>query len=244
MSTLIIGATSRIALATARELASAGDRLYLVARDADALDRLARDLRTRGAQVDIAVHDVNDTASQDSMLETAWSTLGRVDTVLIAHGTLPDQAACERDIPRALAEFTTNAVAGLGLALDIANRLERQGEGTLAMITSVAGERGRQSNYLYGAAKAAVSRLLEGLAHRFSGSGVRVLDIRPGLVDTPMTANFPKGPLWASAEQVGGRIANLLQVGAEGVRYVPRRWFWIMLIIRSLPRALLHRTRL
>ena len=244
MSTLIIGATSRIALATARELASAGDRLYLVARDADALDRLARDLRTRGAQVDTAVHDVNDTPSQDTVLETAWSTLGRVDTVLIAHGTLPDQAACERDIPRALAEFATNAAAGLGLALDIANRLERQGEGTLAVITSVAGERGRRSNYLYGAAKAAVSRLLEGLAHRFSGSRVRVLDIRPGLVDTPMTANFTKGPLWASAEQVGGRIAKLLQAGAEGVRYVPRRWFWIMLIIRSLPRALLHRTRL
>jgi hypothetical protein len=131
----------------------------------------------------------------------------------------------------------------LALLTDLANRFERQGSGAIGVISSPAGDRGRQSNYVYGAAKAAVTNLASGLRHRLAGKGVRVVTILPGFVDTPMTAGFRKGPLWASAEKVAADIQRAMD-GGFGVVYTPWFWRWIMLLIRHVPERLFIRTRL
>ena len=155
---LIIGATSAIAEATARCYAARGARIFLVARGTARLKDIAEDLRIRGAvAVDHATLDVNDLSAHAGILEQAWLKLGGIDVALIAHGTLPDQSACESSVETALAEFATNGTSTIALLTALAPGMEAQGRGVLAVISSVAGDRGRQSNYLYGAAKAAVS---------------------------------------------------------------------------------------
>ncbi|GAB6042114.1 SDR family oxidoreductase [Endothiovibrio diazotrophicus] len=241
---LIIGATSAIAEATARRYAARGDRLHLIARNAERLEAIAADLGVRGAAA--VTHerlDLNQLELHEGALGRAWEALDTVDVVLIAHGTLPDQARCTADPALAVAEFHTNAVTTLSLLTILANRLEKQGNGTLAVITSVAGERGRQSNYLYGAAKGAVSLLLAGLRNRFGKGAIRVIDIRPGFVDTPMTADFPKGPLWAQPETIAKGIVAAADRGRERV-YLPGFWRYIMLIIRNIPEFIFKRMSL
>lgn len=232
---LIIGATSAIAIATARLLAQRGDRLYLLGRDAERLANLSADLGVRGAPyAGCAVLDVNRSDEHAAALESAATALGRLDLVLIAHGTLPDQAACQASVPAMLAELQTNAISTVSLLTLLANRLEQQGGGTLAVISSVAGDRGRQSNYVYGSAKAMVNTFLSGLRNRLHRSGVRVCTIKPGFVDTPMTADFTKGALWAQPVQVAEGIVEALDRGAAVV-YLPGFWRYIMLVIRGLP---------
>jgi short-subunit dehydrogenase len=136
-----------------------------------------------------------------------------------------------------------NGTATAALALRAAARLEAQGHGTLAVITSVAGVRGRASNYVYGAAKAMVSTLLSGLRQRLHGRGVRVVDVRPGFVDTPMTAAFRKGALWAQPDKVARDIVSAVDRGA-GVVYTPGFWRWIMLVIRHIPEFVFVRIKL
>lgn len=244
MRVLVVGATSAIAEAAARRFAADGDSLFLVARDADKLAAVADDLRVRGArEVGTHVMDADDLDAHAGMLDAAEAALGHIDTALIAYGTLPDQARCQDDVEAALAAWHTNAASVMALATRLANRLERRGTGTIAVLSSVAGDRGRQSNYVYGSAKAALSTFLEGLRHRLHASGVRVLTIKPGMVDTPMTAAFDKGPLWASPERVGRDIHKAVRRGTE-VLYTPFFWRWIMLVITLLPRPLFKRTGL
>lgn len=241
---LIVGATSAIAEAAARVWAAQGHGLYLVGRARERLQVLAADLRVRGAsQAACSVLDVTELERHAEVLDAACAALGGIDIVLVAHGTLPDQAACEQDAALALREFHVNATATIALLTLLANRLQAQGQGTIAVITSVAGDRGRQSNYLYGSAKAAVATFLQGLRNRLHHHGVRVLTIKPGFVDTPMTAAFPKGPLWASPEAVGRAIARAVERGAE-VAYVPGFWLFIMLAIRHIPERVFKRMRL
>jgi short-subunit dehydrogenase len=241
---LIIGATSAIANALARRYAAQGARIFLVARRAAALDATASDLRVRGAaDVGSAALDVNDTAGIGAVLSSAWANWGGFDRVLVAHGVLPEQASCEQDVALALASFDTNARSVLALLTDLANRFEQQGRGAIAVISSPAGDRGRASNYVYGAAKAAVTNLASGLRHRLVRKGVRVVTILPGFVDTPMTAAFRKGPLWASPERVARDIERALERGFGAV-YTPWFWRWIMLVIRHVPERLFVRTSL
>lgn len=170
-------------------------RIALIGRRAEALDALAADLRVRGAsEVDAWVLDVNDIARHADCLEAAWRRFDGIDHALVAHGVLPDQAECQVNVAAALASFDTNARSVLALLTDLANRFERQASGAIGVISSPAGDRGRASNYVYGAAKAAVTNLASGLRHRLAARGVRVVTILPGFVDTPMTAAFPKGP--------------------------------------------------
>lgn len=240
---LIVGAASAIAEATARLFAQQGAELFLVARSAARLDVLAADLRLRGAsQVGRYAMDALDTGAHAAILAAALAALGRLDGVLIAYGVLPDQAACAADAEAALASFAVNAGSVIALATPIANRLEAQRSGCLAVISSVAGDRGRASNYLYGAAKAAVSAYCSGLRQRLAPAGVRVLTLKPGFVDTPMTASFRKSPLWASPEIVAAGIHRAMQSG-NGVRYLPGYWWAIMLVIRLIPEALFLRLR-
>jgi decaprenylphospho-beta-D-erythro-pentofuranosid-2-ulose 2-reductase len=243
---LIVGATSAIAIACAREWAKQGDaRFFLVARNGERLQQVADDLTARGARL-AACHqlDIDHLDQHSAMLGHCASELGALDIVLVAPGTLPDQAACQADPDVAVREFNTNAVSVIALLTPIANTLEAQKRGALAVISSVAGDRGRPSNYLYGSAKAALSAFCEGLNARLFKAGVHVVTVKPGFVATPMTAGLPlPGPLVATPEQVANDIVRAVEKGKD-VLYT--RWFWaiIMLIIRSIPGRIFKRLSL
>lgn len=241
---LIIGATSAIAEATARMLAERGDALYLVARNEARLAAIAADLSVRGSpRVGSEVLDVNDFAAHEPMLARAESFLAGYDTVLIAHGTLSDQKACEGSVELTLQEIKTNALSVVALLTRIANRLVQRREGTIAVISSVAGDRGRGSNYVYGSAKALVTAFLSGLRQRLGKNGVNVVTIKPGFVDTPMTAAFAKGPLWARPERIAAGIVQALD-RHRGTVYLPGFWRPIMMVIRAIPESLFLRLSL
>lgn len=240
----LIGATATIATAVARRLAPDGARFFLVGRNPQALADLAQDLAVRGAEAsEMYVQDANDSAGHGACLAAACTFLDTIDLVLIAHGTLADQAACERSVELALKEIATNGTSVVSYASHAAAVLEEQGSGCLAVISSVAGDRGRQSNYVYGAAKALVSTFMAGLRHRLADSPVQVLTIKPGLIDTRMTQKMPKGPLWSSPERVAKDIVKAVERG-RGVIYTPWFWRYVMWIIRSLPDRVFHKTGL
>lgn len=240
---LVIGANSAIAQAFARRHAARHARLFLVGRDAAALQLRADELRSLGAaDVRLAVLDANDIARHAEVVDAAFAAFDGLDAALLAHGVLPDQAACEASVAPMLAAFDTNARSVVALLTPIANRFEQQRSGVIAVISSPAADRGRASNYVYGAAKAAVSVFASGLRQRLRGSGVRVVTISPGFVDTPMTAAFTKGPLWASPERVAADIDRALRT-RSGTIYTPWFWRWIMLVIRSIPERLFSRMK-
>ncbi len=241
---LIIGATSAIAVATAEVLAAKGVRLHLMARNAGRVEAVARDLALRHgleAAPKTQAVDFSDAAAQVEALERALADLGgHADVVLIAHGLLPDQAECEAEAGKAEACFEVNLLSVVRFLTPLATRYALRGEGTLAVITSVAGDRGRKQNYCYGAAKAGLSAFLSGLRNRLAPKGVAVLDIRPGFVDTPMTAHMRRGVLFATPERVARDIVRAVERRAD-VLYTP--WFWrpIMAVIRAIPERVFKR---
>jgi decaprenylphospho-beta-D-erythro-pentofuranosid-2-ulose 2-reductase len=242
---VIIGATSAIAMACARQWSTQGSRLFLVARNSERLQQVAGDLRARGASY-VACYelDINSLDQHDALLSKCASDLGQIDIVLVASGSLPDQAACENDAATAVHEFNTNAVSVIALLTPLANLLAVQKHGALAVISSVAGDRGRPSNYLYGSAKAALSAFLEGLRARLFKTGVHVLTIKPGFVATPMTAGLSMpGPLVANVDTVARDIVSAID-RRKDVLYTPRFWWAIMAIVRSIPQGIFKRLSL
>lgn len=233
---LILGGTSAIATAAARLFAADGDRLHLVDLDKDRLEATAEDLTVRGAaSCTYAAADLMETDKHAAIIDAAEKKLDGLDTVLLAYGTLSKQAECEADAALTLRELSLNFTSAASLLTIVANRLEARGSGRIGVISSVAGDRGRRSNYVYGSAKAGLTAFCSGLRARLSGAGVSVTTIKPGLVDSPMTAEFDnKGALWSNPEKVGAKIYKAMEKG-KGDVYVP--WFWwpIMFIIRSLP---------
>jgi decaprenylphospho-beta-D-erythro-pentofuranosid-2-ulose 2-reductase len=242
---VIIGATSAIAEASARLFAQAGDQLFLVARNQAQLNAVAADLRVRGSPlVATYVMDANDFDAHTPMLDTARNALGNFDTVLIAHGTLSDQEACQQSVALTMQEIKTNALSVIALLTPVANLFELQKRGTIVVISSVAGDRGRKSNYVYGSAKAMVTAFMSGLRQRLYKSGVTVLTIKPGFVATPMTENLELPPmLTASAATVAREIQRAINKHKDVV-YTP--WFWapIMQIIRGIPETAFKRTKI
>jgi len=237
---LVIGATSAIAEATARLWAGEGAQLYLVARNADKLSLVTRDLETRGARVAHALLDVNEFDRHAPIVEAAFDAMRRIDVVLIAHGDLPDQSECESSVQAALQAVQTNAASVVSLITLIANRMQMQRSGVIAVIGSVAGDRGRKSNYVYGSSKALVAVFSEGLADRLNAFGIRVITIKPGFVDTPMTASFRKGLLWARPESVAVSIHARIASARSGTFYIPRFWWSIIAVIRCLPDGIIR----
>jgi short-subunit dehydrogenase len=235
---LITGATSAIAQEAAKHFAADGDAFLLVGRNPHKLAAVADDLRARGAiEVTTEVVELIDLARCSRLIDEAVEKLGGLDALLVAQGTLPDQAACEADPVQTLREFSLNAMGPITLLLKAAAHFETQRNGCLAVITSIAGVRGRRSNYVYGSAKAAVSTFLEGLRGRMGEVGVSVVDIRPGFVDTPMTAHLPKKTLFATPASVGERIYRAMVAG-DAVVYTPWFWRWIALVIQLIPRSI------
>jgi decaprenylphospho-beta-D-erythro-pentofuranosid-2-ulose 2-reductase len=241
---IVLGATSAIAQATVRLLAARGASLYLVGRNAANLQAVAQDAATRGAaKVESQAVDLNDFNAHEGLVDAAYSALGGLDGVVLAHGVLGDQAEAQKSWAATEAVLRTNFLSAVSLLTVLANRFEAQKAGTIVVISSVAGDRGRQSNYVYGAAKGALSTFLSGLRNRLSPSGVAVVDVRPGFVDTPMTAAFKKGALWASPEKVARGIVRAADA-RRNVVYLPGFWRLIMLVIRMVPEGIFKRLKL
>jgi decaprenylphospho-beta-D-erythro-pentofuranosid-2-ulose 2-reductase len=231
---VILGAASAIAEAVARVWAATGARLVLVGRDASRLDAIGADLKTRGASEAISWPLDCATADAAAELPKIVAALGGLDTLLLAYGDLGDQAEMERNPAAAAKLIQTNFTSAVGWCLATAATLQTQHAGTLIVIGSVAGDRGRRSNFIYGATKGGLGRLVEGIAHRLAPHGARAVLIEPGFIDTPMTAGFKKGLLWAKPEQIAPAIAAAAERGGP-VIYVPGFWRLIMLVIRHLP---------
>jgi decaprenylphospho-beta-D-erythro-pentofuranosid-2-ulose 2-reductase len=241
---LVLGATSGIAEATCRIWASQGASLFLIARNAEKLAAVAADLKTRGASyVDTAVADLDDTDQHPSLLAHAINSLTGMDIAYLAHGILGDQTEAERDFNTAAQIIHTNFVAPVSLLTWLANFCVQRRAGTLAVISSVAGDRGRKSNYLYGSSKAGLSAFLGGLRNRVDREGVTVLTIKPGPVKTAMTANMPKSEKFADVESVAESIVSAIDKRKDTL-YVPFQWQPIMFIIRNIPERIFKKLNL
>lgn len=238
----IFGATSGIAEAVARDFAKDGAQFFLCARNAVALADMAADLKVRGsAHIDTRVADLSDMESLPTLCEEARTTLGGIDVALIAHGVLPDQEACEASAEMTLEVLRINTMSPAALATRLGGIMLAQGSGSLVILSSVAGDRGRPGNFVYGASKALLSVLGEGMALKLAERGVKVLVVKPGFVDTKMTAAFRKGMLWTSAADAGGAIAAAVKAGRSGVIYTPAWWRLIMLVVKFAPGFVVRR---
>ncbi len=239
---VIIGATSTIAEHCARLwVTDTPVNLTLVGRDADKTERVAADLQVRSTQSVIQVLTVdfiNPLAIQQ--LVEGIVDEGRVDIVLIAHGSLPDQAVCQQDLSVCHQELTINGVSPVLFAEAFAGHMQKANQGTLAIISSVAGDRGRKSNYIYGAAKGLVTGYAQGLQHRFANTSVKVVLIKPGPTDTPMTAHLKQPVGLAQVEDVAKEIVSAINQG-KPVVYTPAKWAVIMMVIRHLPNIIFNK---
>ena len=238
----IFGATSAIAHAYARRRAEPGATFILLGRNEVHLEANAADLIARGAKaVSVSRCDLARPLDYDATIAELLVSNGYPDEVLIAYGILEQQGRSAGDVAYARELIDTNFTSVVCWLLAIVARWDRGRPLTLVAIGSVAGDRGRASNFTYGSAKGGLDRFLEGLQHAHAGTGLRIIRVKPGFVDTPMTANLVKsGPLWATPDRVATDIERAVDRG-RAVIYTP--WFWrpIMLIIRHLPRFIFHR---
>lgn len=216
--------------------------MFLVGRNLEKLERIAADLRVRSPESFININQVNFlSTSEIEMFADRICEISCPDIVLIAHGTLPNQAVCQQSLVATKDAIEVNALSPVLFAEAFALRLEKAGKGTLALIGSVAGDRGRKSNYVYGAAKGLVTRYAQGLQHRFSATNVRVVLIKPGPTDTPMTAEIKaQGVNLASVKDVAETIVKGIEQG-KPVVYAPFKWSLIMMVIRHLPSFVFNR---
>lgn len=241
---LVLGATSGIAEACVRLWAARGDSLYLVARSADRLAAVAADARTRGAsQVETAVANLDDTAAHPELLAHAINALGGLDVALLALGVLGDQPQAERNFAAASQILHTNFTAPVSLLTWLANYAAQRHAGTLAVLSSVAGERGRKSNYVYGSSKAGLTAFVDGLRNRIDREGVRVMTIKPGPVRTAMTENMKGSAKFADVEAVAATLVKVIDKGGDVV-YVPGIWRIIMAVIRAVPERVFKKLNL
>lgn len=245
---IVLGATSAIAEATARLYAQEKASLLLAGRNADHLAQISADLLARGAtSAPIEALDLGQVGVAAKTLDQMIATLGGVDHILLFYGILGDQPRAETDTDHAAEILRVDFTSAAEWCLAAAARLEAQGRGSLVVVGSVAGDRGRQSNYVYGAAKAGLATLVQGIAHRMAlraPKGARAVVVKPGFVDTPMTAGLKKGgPLWAQPAAIAAIVRKAADKGGPIV-YAPWFWRFILIVIRLVPAPIFHKTRL
>ena len=240
-SVLVLGGTSDIGLAIARRLAPARHAsVVLAGRDEAALAAAADEVRAAGAgQVETAPFDADDVASHDELCEKLFADRD-FDVVVLAAGVLGDQQAAEQDAAAAAGILSTNFVGCASIALCVAQRLRRQGGGTLVVLSSVAGERVRRSNFVYGASKAGLDGFAQGLGDSLVGSGAKVLIVRPGFVVSKMTAGRDPVPFSTTPEAVAEAVDAALRSGAE-IIWVPGILRLVMAVLRHVPRVIFRR---
>lgn len=240
---VIVGATSAIAEHCARLwLEKEPIDLTLVGREAERVKRVASDLLVRSPESEVRSFQTVFLSPQaiEASVENIYQS-GSVDVVLIAYGSLPEQAGCQDDLTACKDAIEINGVSPVLFAEAFAKRMERANHGTIILIGSVAGDRGRKSNYVYGAAKGLVARYAQGLQHRFARTGVQVVLIKPGPTDTPMTAHLKsKGARLASAEIVAKQIIEGVR-GGRPVIYAPSKWWLIMMVVRHIPAVVFNK---
>ncbi len=243
---VILGALSAIAIATARIYAAEGAALVLAARNADRLKALADDLKARGAvQVETVALDLEAAALEAPRLIAEWKArLGGLDHVHVIYGYLGTQEKASTD-PLELAHITSaNYSTAVQWCEAAANILRAQKHGSVIAVSSVAGDRGRQSNYAYGAAKGGLALYMQGLAHSLAPTGARAVAVKPGFVDTPMTDGLKKGgALWATPDKIARIIRRAADSGGP-IQYAPGIWRMIMFAIRATPSLIIHKTKL
>jgi short-subunit dehydrogenase len=244
-SVLILGATSTIARAVAAEFATHGFDLILAGRDREELDALAADLKLRhGVSTSTLPFDALAFETHEAVLGSCFAQVGEaLEGVVVCLGYLGDQAAAQGDFFEARRILDTNFTGCVSALNIIANHFEKMQKRFICVLTSVAGDRGRRSNYLYGAAKGGLSIYLQGLRNRLFHSNVRVITIKPGFVDTRMTYGRPGLFLVATPEAVARSIFNAIK-NSQDIAYVPWFWRWLMFIIRQIPEGLFKRMRL
>jgi short-subunit dehydrogenase len=239
---LVLGATSAVAAEAAAIYARRGARLHLVGRSADKLEAVAARCREAGAEVTSEQADFAALDADAAAIARAVTALGQLDVALIAHGDLGDQLASERAFDEAERILRVNFTSVVSLLVPLANHLEAAGEGRLAVITSVAGERGRPRNYTYGAAKGALTIYLQGLRSRLYPAGVSVTTLKLGPMDSPMTVDHAKHALFGKPPVVARGIVRAIDARA-GEAYVPRVWGAIMSVVRNTPEPVFQRLR-
>jgi short-subunit dehydrogenase len=242
---LVLGATSGIAEATCRIWAAQGANIFLVGRSAEKLNAIAGDLRVRGAAfVDYAVADLDSLEHHGDLLAHAITQLGGLDVAYLAFGILGDQPQAEQDAAHAEQILHTNFTAPVSMLTWLANFCSKQGHGVLAVLSSVAGDRGRKSNYVYGASKAGLTAFVDGLRNRLDREGIAVLTIKPGPVRTAMTAGMPKQEKMADPNKVAADIAKAIAANKGGIFYVPGIWWPIMTVIKAIPDSVFKKLNL
>lgn len=241
---LVLGATSGIAQACIRLWADRGEHLFLVARNSDRLAAVAADALTRGARfVGTAVADLDQTAQHPDLLAHAINSLAGLDIAFLALGVLGDQPKAERSFSDAAQIVHTNYTAPVSLLTWLANYCAQRHAGTLAVLSSVAGERGRKSNYIYGSSKAGLTAFVDGLRNRIDREGVRVITIKPGPVKTTMTEGMKGRERFADVNKVAAALVKSIDSGSDIV-YVPGQWRVIMAVIRAVPERIFKKLNL
>jgi decaprenylphospho-beta-D-erythro-pentofuranosid-2-ulose 2-reductase len=239
---IILGATSGIALEVQRHLARQGHELLLMARSSQRLAELQSDLLIRGAQQVLTYSaDLSSVQQHAAIFEFARRAFPDFDTVLLAYGSMRDQKDSEASVDVLLEQLQVNFVSATAILTLFAADLERRRTGCLAVITSVAGDRVRRSNYVYGSAKGALSLFLQGLRSRLHPAGVRVITIKPGPVQTPMTDHLSNAARFADPEHVARDIVRALERRAPDILYTPRIWRYIMTGVRQIPETIFKR---
>lgn len=241
---LIFGATSSIAFETAKLFAKDRASFYLCGRNEEKLRYIRKDLISKGAQeVIYSTFDALDENSIKRCINDCLTKFPDIDGLFIAYGVLPDQKLCNKDMDEIKKAININFISVVLILTYIMQHFENQRSGVIVVISSVAGDRGRESNYIYGSTKGALSIFLEGLRQKLFKSGVRVLTVKPGFVNTPMTANYKKNFLFVEPEIVARGIYEAVKTGKDVV-YLPWFWRWIMMIIRHIPEKIFKRIRL
>jgi decaprenylphospho-beta-D-erythro-pentofuranosid-2-ulose 2-reductase len=238
-SVLVLGGGSDLAVATVQELAKRRTRTVVLAgRDVAKLEPVAERLRTAGVTtVELVAFDAAATDTHEAVIDEVWAAHPDLDLVLLAFGVLGDQDAFDLDPTAAADAAIVNYAGGVSAGLAVAKHLRAQGHGTLAVITSVAGERTRADNFVYGSTKAGLDAFTQGLADRLAGSGASVMAVRPGFVRTAMTEGMPDGPMATTADAVARDIVAGLDKGAHTV-WSPAKLRWVFAILKVLPRPI------
>ena len=242
---LVLGGDSDIAFATLRELIRSRTRTVILAgRNVERLESRAADLRELGAtQIETIHFDGMDTGSHEQLVNDLFAAVRDIDLVMVAFGTLGNQMQDEIDRERTLQVIQSNYVGAVSVLIPIAAALKRQGHGTIVVMSTVAAERPRRSNYIYGSSKAGIDWFAQGLGDALEGSGVNVMIVRPGFVKSKMTAHLDDAPLAATPDEVAAAIVGGLRRNHEMV-WVPGKLRWVMSILRHLPRAVFRRLNL
>ncbi|AJP03459.1 short-chain dehydrogenase [Streptomyces cyaneogriseus subsp. noncyanogenus] len=239
-SLLVLGGTSEIALATARRLVARRTRtVWLAGRPSPALEQAAAGLRALGAEVRTVAFDALDPESHEAVLGKVFAE-SDIDLVLLAFGILGDQAHDEREPVSAVRVAQTNYTGAVSAGLVSAAALQAQGHGSLVVLSSVAGERARRANFIYGSSKAGLDAFAQGLGDALHGTGVHVMVVRPGFVRSRMTAGLEEAPLATTPEAVATAIELGLRRRSETV-WVPGALRLVMSAVRHLPRAVFRR---